>query len=220
MVGGQKTSEEYHVLFKMVKSTPQKVEGSQNGVIHSEYTGLGEEHAMVFPISSLARIDVPERQTTRSVTTNGWQTVRFPRNASDDISGTSASFRTDADISGNLGPRERNLQRWEAPPVSSVDMSLESATGGEWDQFKANEQMFGVKSDYDENIYTTRIDRSNPHYAMREREAARIAREIEADVSSNPHVREERGQKDEDLDEESKCVYPTIFIYPTDICKV
>ena len=83
-------------------------------------------------------------------------------------------------------------------------MSLESAAGGDWDQFKANEQMFGVKSNYDENIYTTRIDRNNPQYAIRAREAERIAREIESDVSANPHIREERGHKDEGLDEESK----------------
>ena len=102
--------------------------------------------------------------------------------------------------------RERNLQRWEAPTSGNMDLSLESANRGEWDQFKANEQKFGVKTDYDENIYTTRIDRSNPLYAMREREAERIAREIEGDVSSNPHVREERGHKDEGLDEEAKFV--------------
>ena len=87
-------------------------------------------------------------------------------------------------------------------------MSLESSTGGEWDQFKANEQMFGVKSDYDENIYTTRIDRNSPQYASKEREAERIAREIEGDVSSsNPHIREERGQKIEGLDEEAKYAF-------------
>ena len=83
-------------------------------------------------------------------------------------------------------------------------MSLESAAAGEWDQFKANEQKFGLKSDYDENIYTTRIDRSNPQYALQLQKAERIAKEIEGDFSANPHVREERGHKDEGLDEETK----------------
>ena len=82
-------------------------------------------------------------------------------------------------------------------------MSLESS-GGEWDQFKANEERFGVKSDYDENIYTTKIDRNNPLYAMRERKAALIAREIEGDLSTNAHMREERGFRDDGLDEEEK----------------
>ena len=81
-------------------------------------------------------------------------------------------------------------------------MSLESS--GEWDQFKANEERFGLRSDYDENIYTTQIDKKNPLYAMREREAERIAREIEGDVTNNTHMREERGFKDDGLDEEEK----------------
>ena len=85
-------------------------------------------------------------------------------------------------------------------------MSIES--GGEWDQFKANEQRFGLTSDYDENIYTTRIDKSHPLHRMREAEAERIAREIEGDTSTNAHVKEERGVRLEDdgIDEEERYV--------------
>ena len=85
-------------------------------------------------------------------------------------------------------------------------MSLEPA--GNWDQFEANEQQFGVRSDYDENMYTTRIDKSNPLYPMRLAEANRIAHEIEADSSTNAHMREERGQGEDDgADEEERYVY-------------
>ena len=90
---------------------------------------------------------------------------------------------------------------------TDVDLSLEaSGTGGEWDQFKANEKLFGLKSDYDENIYTTTIDRSNPSYREREARAQRLAQEIEGSSTSNAHVREERGiiEKDGELDEEDK----------------
>jgi PAB1-binding protein PBP1 len=75
---------------------------------------------------------------------------------------------------------------------------------GGWDQFKANEQRFGLKSDYDENLYTTQIDRKNPLYAMREREAERIARDIESQTSTNAHIREERGIMDDGDDEEER----------------
>jgi PAB1-binding protein PBP1 len=83
-------------------------------------------------------------------------------------------------------------------------MSLESSGG--WDQFKTNEEKFGGKSDYNENIYTTKIDRSNPLYAIREREADRVARLIESEISTNAHMREERGgpQADDGSDEEAK----------------
>ncbi len=121
--------------------------------------------------------------------------------------GSVSGFRTDADISGNLAIRERQLQRWAPSAETDVDLSLEtSGPGGEWDQFKANEKLFGLKSDYDENIYTTAIDRSNPSYREREARAQRLAQEIEGSSIGSAHVREERGMIDEDgeLDEEDK----------------
>lgn len=123
--------------------------------------------------------------------------------------GSSAGFRTDADISGNLALRERQLQPWTSTVDTDVDLSLESsnsASAKPWDQFAANEQLFGLKSDYNEEYYTTAIDRSNPAYRETEAKASRIAREIEGSASNNAHVREERGvvDKNGDLDEESK----------------
>jgi hypothetical protein len=79
------------------------------------------------------------------------------------------------------------------------------APPGQWDQFAANKQLFGVETKFDESVYTTQIDKSK--IRISEQEAARIAREIEGKVSSNPHVAEERNQKlisDFDDDEEAK----------------
>lgn len=66
--------------------------------------------------------------------------------------------------------------------------------------------MTGGQSTYTEETYTTTIDRSAPDYKRREAEAARIAREIESQMSTNAHVREERGQVQENDygDEEDK----------------
>ena len=85
-------------------------------------------------------------------------------------------------------------------------MSLESS--GEWDQFKANEERFGLKTDFNEEMYTTKIDRSGPMYRLREIEAERKVREIEGDLASNSHVREERGLeiRDDGHNEEEKSV--------------
>ena len=103
--------------------------------------------------------------------------------------------------------RERKLQRWEPSAEPDVNLSL-GDTGGTWDQFQANEQLFGVKSDYDENMYTTTIDRSHPLYAQREASALRTAREIEGQDVDNVHVREERGYSHgDDLDEEEKYAF-------------
>ena len=50
--------------------------------------------------------------------------------------------------------------------------------GNTWDQFSANETLFGVKASFDEDVYTTKLDRSAPDFKERERKAQRIANEI------------------------------------------
>jgi LsmAD domain/Ataxin 2 SM domain len=73
---------------------------------------------------------------------------------------------------------------------------------GQWDQFKANEELFNVNATFDENIYTTQLDTSQID-ARKVAEAERIAREIEGTATTNIHLKEERGQKIEtDFDEE------------------
>ena len=88
-----------------------------------------------------------------------------------------------------------------------MDLSLESAGSQEWDQFETNKTLFGTQSTYNEEIYTTRIDRSNPSYRQREADAARIAREIEGSTTTNMHVREERGQSLEHDGEDEEAKY-------------
>lgn len=109
---------------------------------------------------------------------------------------------TDTQISGNQRFRERQLERWQAPADSSLILG-NTETSGQWDQFKVNQEKFGVKSDYDESHYTTVIDRKNPLYAIREQEAARIAAEIERDARSSTftdqRVSNDDGSNEEDL---------------------
>ena len=106
-------------------------------------------------------------------------------------------------------PRERELQRWDAGGDSGdISLSLEDSGTAGWDQFAANEAMYGVSTSYDENIYTTQIDRNDPRYKQLEDRAARIAREIEGTAPANAHVAEERRQDaqrgDAGMDEEEK----------------
>ena len=173
----------------------------------SEYKGMGADHSMVFSVNALVSVDVPEVPIApRAATPNGelYVPASFPAVLTMTV-GVPSSFRTDTDISSaTAAGRERSFQRWEAAPADKGDVNMSLDSAGDWDQFKANEEKFGLKSDYDENLYTTTIDRSNPLYTMREREAARIARQIEGDVSGNAHMREERGHKDDGADEEEK----------------
>lgn len=53
-----------------------------------------------------------------------------------------------------------------------------SRGGNAWDQFATNEKLFGVKTGFDEELYTTKLDRSAPDFKERERKAQQIANEI------------------------------------------
>ena len=65
---------------------------------------------------------------------------------------------------------------------------------------------FGVKSTYEERLYTTEINKNDPRYSEKEKIAARIADEIASQQSSgNIHLAEERGKAvQKDFDEEAR----------------
>ncbi|KAK2760843.1 hypothetical protein FQN54_002082 [Arachnomyces sp. PD_36] len=178
----------------MMKMT-QKVsadQGRANGA-NEIYLGSAPDHSMVFDAKDIVDVSVANVSTSEVV--------------AKEHSGASNGFRTDADISGRHATRERNLQRWEPSADTDVDLSLESAGTGTWDQFETNARLFGATSSYDENLYTTRIDRNDPSYKRKEAEAARIAREIESSETDNVHLKEERGhvcETDAGQDEEEK----------------
>ncbi|CAN3358570.1 hypothetical protein DICA1_E07052 [Diutina catenulata] len=113
-------------------------------------------------------------------------------------------FKTDTDISKGQY-RERELERW-VPDEDTPAMTLESTGSGTWDQFKVNQEKFGVESTYDEHLYTTRINKQAPDYDERVKRADKIARDIEGSATTDRHVMEERGLSVDDsgMDEEDK----------------
>ncbi|CAO3597290.1 unnamed protein product [Absidia cylindrospora] len=123
------------------------------------------------------------------------------------------SFKTDMDISGKGEIKERELHKWNPElPDGDVLESLEEGLtsgdgGGSWDQFAANEKLFGLKTDFDEELYTTRLDRSAPDYKDREKWAIEKANEIQRSTTNNPHMLEERNltsADDSGMDEEDR----------------
>ncbi|KAG9788861.1 hypothetical protein KCU88_g1672, partial [Aureobasidium melanogenum] len=181
------------ITLKMVKKTPATTAGQANGAVAREATLVGStsEHAMNFDLKDVTDLVIPEFSPPENTKLGN---------------GATSGFQTDADISGNQNRGERMLQKWVPEGPENVDLSLESSNTESWDQFTVNSQLFGAKSTYDENLYTTTIDRNSPSYKRREAEAERIAREIEAAASANPHIREERGQalENDGDDEEEK----------------
>ncbi|OJD11732.1 hypothetical protein AJ78_07554 [Emergomyces pasteurianus Ep9510] len=181
--GSSLEANESSFTLKMTQrcSSPQPDHSRSNGLSDhaSPYIGSGVDHQMVFDVQDIADIGL------ENVSTSGI--------AAKEQNGAPTGFKTDTDISGGQAIRERELQRWEPGTDAPVDLSLESAGPTTWDQFEVNERLFGATTSYDENLYTTRIDRSDPSYKRKEAEAARIAREIESSETDNVHLREERG---------------------------
>ena len=75
---------------------------------------------------------------------------------------------------------------------------------GKWDQFAANKQKFDVEASFDENVYTSRLNKEE--LCMKKiQHAEQLAKEIEGSsmLSGNIHMEEERGKVVEgDYDEE------------------
>ncbi|KAG0055361.1 hypothetical protein BGZ83_008881 [Gryganskiella cystojenkinii] len=123
-------------------------------------------------------------------------------------------FKTDTDISRSGDIKERDLKKWAPEEHSSIggieDDLSESHFGNNhtasWDQFAVNEKLFGVRTDFDEELYTTKLDRSGADFKTREQQAIQIANEIQQSVSNNVHMQEERGLAVDDsgLDEEDR----------------
>lgn len=137
----------------------------------------------------------------------------------------SSGFRTDGDISRSGAASGAELEKasgeWtkSAPSTTPRGGGLEDGSGkrkgmfgtattqselrggiGQWDQFQANEDQFGVTATYDENLYTTELAKGT---VAQRKQAERLAKEIEGQVTSNLHQAEERGHKIEgDFDEE------------------
>ncbi|KAG4305332.1 hypothetical protein PORY_001502 [Pneumocystis oryctolagi] len=124
-------------------------------------------------------------------------------------------FQTDAEISGKVGFKERELHKWvpsnnDAEEFGPLEDPNQLPSSGEvWDQFAANEMLFGVKSEFDEDFYTTKVDKFHPSYKRREAEAARIAQEIQQSSTNNIHIAEERGFIQTDISEEA--MYSGVF---------
>jgi len=127
-----------------------------------------------------------------SAPSGGGGGLSVPRSRAEALRGDNTTNR-----GGNFGASSNN-----PPATSSSSAGALRGNIGEWDQFRANEQLFSIQATFDENLYTTELDKSAISSTKKE-EAERIAREIENTTTSNIHLAEERGHKIEgDFDEE------------------
>jgi len=170
--------------------------------------------------------EMTRTSASKTPTSPRYQTISSKLILIPDNSGEGQGFATDKEISswrtagqaqgksspangsgGAKSPRE--LSKWAPTSESAVvgaDFDREARLGAGWDQFQANEKLFGVTTSFDEALYTTSIDRSAPGFKEREAQASRLAKEIlDITGSGNVHLAEERGQiAGQDYDEEDR----------------
>ncbi|KAJ6706279.1 ATAXIN 2-RELATED [Salix purpurea] len=110
---------------------------------------------------------------------------------------------------------ERELEPWipdkDDPQCPESENIFDDHRNRGWDQFETNEMLFGVKSTFDEELYTTKLERG-PRMKDLEREAVRIAREIEGEETHDLHLAEERGinlHESLNIDEETR--YSSVY---------
>ncbi|KAM7255552.1 hypothetical protein ACFE04_008450 [Oxalis oulophora] len=97
-------------------------------------------------------------------------------------------------------PDEDDLHR------PGLDNIFDNPWNRSWDQFETNKALFGVESTFNEELYTTKLEKG-PRMRELEREAMRIAREIEDEDTQDLHLAEERGMElhgSFDIDEEAR----------------
>ena len=87
---------------------------------------------------------------------------------------------------------DESLQKFFKAESGVLDKDLYDEDLENWDQFLENEKRFNVKTTFDEELYTTRLDK-NLLTSQQIKKAERISKEIQRLPASNCHLQEDRG---------------------------
>ncbi|GFZ11724.1 hypothetical protein Acr_23g0001090 [Actinidia rufa] len=197
VLDGSKAAEYERIILKMARLLRTGSSWGQKSTLFS--VSKAPSGALIIPAEDLVQITAKDVSVTRDGSTSDLQRVK----QQDIMLDSSISQSSHVDM-------ERVLERWVPDEDDSQCPELENIFDGPWnrgwDQFEANETLFGVKSTFDEELYTTKLERG-PKMRELEREALRIAREIQVEETLDLHLAEERGfqlHENFDIDEETR----------------
>lgn len=188
---------DFGIILKMARLTKASFPRGQKSNLES--VNKPPSKTLIIPAKDLVQITAKSVSVTRGGLTNELQREKQQEILID----SSISQSRHVDL-------ERELERWvpdeDTPECPELDNIFDGHWNRGWDQFEANETLFGVKSTFNEDLYTTKLDRG-PQMRELEREALRIAREIEGEDTKDLHLAEERGinfHDKFDIDEETR----------------
>ncbi|KAK1358486.1 polyadenylate-binding protein-interacting protein 3-like [Heracleum sosnowskyi] len=191
------TNADFGIILKMARLMKTGSSHGQLNILDS--VNKPPSKTLIIPARELVQVVAKDVSVTKDGLANEIQQVK------------QQEIMTDSSISQSRHVEMgRELERWvpddddrECPELDNI---FDGPWNRGWDQFEANEALFGVKSTFDEDLYTTKLDRG-PQMRELEIEALRIAREIEGEDTQDLHLAEERGLKlneDYEMDEEAR----------------
>ncbi|RYQ88911.1 hypothetical protein Ahy_B09g095822 isoform C [Arachis hypogaea] len=108
----------------------------------------------------------------------------------------------------------RELQRWvpddDDPQCPELENIFDGPWNRGWDQFETNKTLFGVNSTFNEDLYTTKLEKG-PQMKELEQKASRIAKEIEGEDTHDLHLAEERGRYHDDFDSDEETRFSSVY---------
>ncbi|EKX32153.1 hypothetical protein GUITHDRAFT_121685 [Guillardia theta CCMP2712] len=101
--------------------------------------------------------------------------------------GNARGFATDTEISSGSSVASKELEKFQFDEKNEFATIQLDSNSQDWDQFEQNRQKFGVTSNYHEDLYTTKLDKSKLTLEQ-QRAAERIAAEIEGDQQTQRKI--------------------------------
>ncbi|KAL2336468.1 hypothetical protein Fmac_010914 [Flemingia macrophylla] len=189
------TDKDFGIILKMARLTKEgSFQGHRSGV---EFVSKAPSKTLIIPANDLVQVIVKDLAVSRDDIPS-----EFPHDTQHEI-------MVDSVISQSRHVEiGRELQRWipdeDDPQCPELENIFDGTWNRGWDQFETNETLFGVKSTFNEEIYTTKLEKG-PQTRELEKQALKIAREIEGEETQDLHLAEERGlYHNFDIDEETR----------------
>ncbi|KAG4939971.1 hypothetical protein JHK87_043842 [Glycine soja] len=189
------SDKDFGIILKMARLTKAaSLQGQGSGV---EFVSEAPSKTLIIPANDLAQVIAKDVAVSRD---------GLPSESHYDMH---HEIMVDSVISQSCHVETgRELQRWVPDEDDQQCPELENIFDGPWnrgwDQFETNEMLFGVKSTFNEDFYTTKLE-IGPQTRELEKQALRIAREIEGEETQDLHLAEERGlYHNFDIDEETR----------------
>ncbi|CAI0461899.1 unnamed protein product [Linum tenue] len=188
--------QEFAIILKMARMTKDaSYRGSKQ-----EYVMKAPSKTLIIPGKEVAEVIAKDVPVTVAGQSNELQNERHE----DILIDSSISHSRHVELDRELSPWVPDEDDPQCPGLENI---FDGPWNRGWDQFETNKMLFGVKSTFDEELYTTRLEKG-PRMRELEREATRIAREIEGEDTEDLHLAE---VIDEDFDGDEEVRFSSVI---------